>query len=491
MISKFSFLVRESFLRVAAIDDVYQKYYSTIPREIFDELVAADPTATLENPHIPLDDPPKPKKIGTYGQWILKMYSEGSLPLEDTEKLYPLLQDMQRLAPILKKEGISFDILKFKTPVELYTFYHEHRKKLPPDPEALDEDAFPDILLEEKYYLDSGEAEKVYEDPDIAIFVPKTLAASKFYGYGSRWCTLYPDNFQKYSSEGTLFIIVFKDKGFKDRWQFHFESDQYMDFRDYDLSDDGQVADFFRKYPGVNHFFKTNIFGDFADKLAPSGQLSAKIRYPESLVEERKGRNAIDIEWLFRAMSGEEEIISYNSGNSIHDIASWNTFSEENTNKIREYLEKNYAEEIEAEGLELSLYSEVFEAVNSFAEDLKDILQEVDIQCTAESIQIRLINNIQDALESHFGGDFSDWYPNDGVVKFDKRIMEENWFAFYKASQTNQIESVSEDISDVLIALSGKVPEIELEDAYRRAEGYGYKTEDFNALLAERLSDLE
>ena len=113
MIAKISSLKIEAFLKTAGIEEAYDKYYKDIPKETFNELVLTDPTATRDSAGIP-------KKIGTYGQWILRMFQQQSLKLEDLYKVTRDLKTLKNLVPLLKKENISIDINKFKTPNDLF-----------------------------------------------------------------------------------------------------------------------------------------------------------------------------------------------------------------------------------------------------------------------------------------------------------------------------------------------------------------------------------
>jgi hypothetical protein len=94
-------------------------------------------------------------------------------------------------------------------------------------------------LLTDRYYLNNGDAELFYEDDIYLIVIHKTLNASKFYAKNTQWCTQYPDKFNYYSEQGNLYIIINKNlintNKYNRRLQFHFQSDQFMNFNDTDL----------------------------------------------------------------------------------------------------------------------------------------------------------------------------------------------------------------------------------------------------------------
>ena len=54
------------------LSDIYQKYYSNIPQDEFNEIVSSDPTWNSD----------KPNKMGKYGKWLLSLYMSKRLKLE-------------------------------------------------------------------------------------------------------------------------------------------------------------------------------------------------------------------------------------------------------------------------------------------------------------------------------------------------------------------------------------------------------------------------
>ena len=72
------------------------------------------------------------------------------------------------------------------------------------------------------------QAEIVQRNP--LVIVPKTEAAAKWFGKGTKWCTAADkDNmFDYYNKRGLLYIVFWNGK----KYQLHFESMQFMDERD-------------------------------------------------------------------------------------------------------------------------------------------------------------------------------------------------------------------------------------------------------------------
>src|ERR1017187_8667922 len=95
---------------------------------------------------------------------------------------------------------------------------------------------------EEQNFFKSGQAELVYDDSQVKVVIPKTLAASCFFGINTRWCTAAKSNnmFAHYSKNGPLYIVLFKKEGA--RYQFHFESAQFINEK-YEEINPNELAD--------------------------------------------------------------------------------------------------------------------------------------------------------------------------------------------------------------------------------------------------------
>ena len=72
----------------------------------------------------------------------------------------------------------------------------------------------------------------VYQGPEGWIRIPTTVAASKFLGQHTKWCTSgdKDNRFLYYSKDDNLFVVYDKEK--KERFQLHIQSGQYADETD-------------------------------------------------------------------------------------------------------------------------------------------------------------------------------------------------------------------------------------------------------------------
>lgn len=87
-------------------------------------------------------------------------------------------------------------------------------------------------LLHEIGKAETKGAEMVYMDDDWALVIPKTFAASCYYGQFTKWCTTErkdPSYFHKYSQKGPLYILI--DRHSHHKYQLYFVKGEY-DFRD-------------------------------------------------------------------------------------------------------------------------------------------------------------------------------------------------------------------------------------------------------------------
>jgi hypothetical protein len=70
------------------------------------------------------------------------------------------------------------------------------------------------------------ESVRFIEDRGLLVIIPKTANAAKIYGKGTKWCvsgSIY-NEFSKYASKGSLYIIILNDRKFS----MHIENKQFM-----------------------------------------------------------------------------------------------------------------------------------------------------------------------------------------------------------------------------------------------------------------------
>lgn len=184
----------------------------------------------------------------SHGQWLCNIFSFGRLKFEDMYKIKPALEKFDKVKPRLEKK----DINQYKTLPELF--------------QVLDQ--FNEENIKSNREKKSEEKEKIwqnidiiYDSPTMGVYVPKTMEASCFLGKGTQWCTASTDDnyennmFDNYNGDGPLYVIFIKNEKDKEgrlvKYQFHFESDQFMDIHDDELD----IFQFVQKYPEIHKAF--------------------------------------------------------------------------------------------------------------------------------------------------------------------------------------------------------------------------------------------
>lgn len=198
----------------ATLDEIYDKYYSNFDKDEFMEINKSDPTSKGG------------KRKGKFLPWLLNLRKAGNLKLEDLYKANEYLEIFSKYRQKLKEN----DIMKINSLSELFDI-------VKPAIENKESDELKSKKALEKE-IKENESEKIYENDEVLILVPKTHRAACLYGSNTQWCTASKDSdryFNQYSSEGPLYIVI--DKVNNEKYQFHAESEQYMDENDSEIED--------------------------------------------------------------------------------------------------------------------------------------------------------------------------------------------------------------------------------------------------------------
>ena len=156
--------------------------------------------------------------MGKFGKWLLNLYQKGALKNEDLYKAKDYLSTFVKFNTKINQK----DINKYSRLPELY-------KTIEPfisNPEQSTSKS------DEVRKIKEG-AQKVYEDAKWLVIVPHTQEASCYYGKGTQWCTaadVSNNMFDYYNEKGNLYINILK--GTNTKYQFHFETNSFMDEHD-------------------------------------------------------------------------------------------------------------------------------------------------------------------------------------------------------------------------------------------------------------------
>jgi ankyrin repeat protein len=109
-------------------------------------------------------------------------------------------------------------------------------------------------LKEEEKSKAQKEGITVYDGKTIRVIQPTTEAAACHYGRGTRWCTAATEGinmFGRYNKQGPLYIIIPKKPHYEgEKYQIHFETDQYMDKEDKKIAPEKLIE----LYPELSEF---------------------------------------------------------------------------------------------------------------------------------------------------------------------------------------------------------------------------------------------
>ena len=215
----------------------FLKNYPSIDIFVLDTLLRIDPTVVQNSRGL---------FVGRYGVWIGNMCANGNIKLGDI--------------PELKSALITYD---------------KNKSQLPniKDCKSLSEliewvkDLSDDFKPVRKQSDAKENLEKAYEDDEWIVYVPHSHAAARRGGEGTRWCTASENDYyyNYYSKDGPLYINVRKSDGAK--YQFHFETDQFMDANDKSvrLNEIGLSEGIVSFYTKIDTTFKFRLKFDWMD----------------------------------------------------------------------------------------------------------------------------------------------------------------------------------------------------------------------------------
>lgn len=213
----------ESFKHRVLLDEdlaeIQSKYYADIKKELFDKLIALDPTFEEGQ-----------EKLGTYGKWILNTYKNKNLKERDFPRVEEILFDFNdRKRYITAPNGK--DIFTYKTIDEVRNALNNIQ---------LTANQVAKQNRKAKQHADLGEdAEFIGENENWEIWSPKTYAASCKLGSGTTWCTAstsYDGYFNSYTNSGKLYIFYPKSGEPENKFQAHVKNGHdvttFMDAKD-------------------------------------------------------------------------------------------------------------------------------------------------------------------------------------------------------------------------------------------------------------------
>jgi hypothetical protein len=175
-----------------------------------------------------------PSGTKQHTDWILKQYQKGKIRQEDHPRIHTALSNFEKYKPRLLRK----DINQYRSLNDLEDSVQPHLGKAS---SGKDQKA-----------LDKSDAEKLHDENGFKVYHLKSRNAACHYGKGTKWCTAAENNnmFDHYNSDGPVYYIEGKDNnGEKKKFQFHFESNQFMNDKDEEIN----LGEFIRNNPEVRN----------------------------------------------------------------------------------------------------------------------------------------------------------------------------------------------------------------------------------------------
>ena len=215
------YLLREGLITEITVNDAWTKFYSNV--EKFPVLKGDESLFNKLNDLYPRRGDNFNKG---YFTWLYNLIKTNQLKEEDFYKAKEYLRLFDKFINRIPTE--SRDINKFKNLNDLYDVVREFEEG---------GDTMATSNKDEIRQIKQNEIDKVYEDDEWLIMIPKTERASCLIGKGTKWCTAAEESnnaFDSHNSQGPLYVMV--DKYNDTKYQLHFESNQLMDATDRPIS---------------------------------------------------------------------------------------------------------------------------------------------------------------------------------------------------------------------------------------------------------------
>lgn len=233
--SKTAAAYGEKLLAVAVRDTWFvQQYNNALPGGNIKEIAKTNPEKVLDYllTWIERGDPTPNKE---YSQSIAKMYSNGLSKLEDVAStLADYLAKFDKLKRRKKILPPRNDFNRYKDLESFYDVVDEYPEE---------EEVKPEV---------KQNAQELYRDNKLIVTVPQDVQAACYYGQGTRWCTAGKNNnMYDYYTKGNrpLYVIIPRQPAYPgEKYQFHFETKQFMNEQDRQIGADG-IAKLVERFP--------------------------------------------------------------------------------------------------------------------------------------------------------------------------------------------------------------------------------------------------
>ena len=401
----------ESIILEATPDEIYNSYYNDLPRDEFNQIVIADPMSISNDTGV--------KRIGKYAKLLINLYRKKGLKIEDLPRAKEYLE-------YVYKHNVALDVNKIKSLTDLYdvvkNYYTRDTKDLGSIISALNEKEYKELFRGRKF----------------TIFTPFTERASCTLGVNTEWCTTWgPESlnpkhkdrgslFNRYHTQGPLYILI-SDSDVNDKYQFHFESKQYMDRDDKRID----VTEFLNENPDIKNFFFPSLVSD---------------NQPEDIVKQQIARmNALDEDDAGILVN---KIISKTAQSNPLIMA----FVQKDEDKLRELITDNDISdfEIDRENFILSFKSDYGGSLQTTKDTLT--YYQAEAQSGYEMLWDRMNNEDGDYIKSTLEEYLEEYYKqNESEIKSNLGYLNFEQFKSEQYDNFVESESLWDDYSSLFV----------------------------------------
>lgn len=238
------------------VRDAYVSYYNYIPEHDYEEIIGR-----LQ---------PETDQVKYTTRWVFDMYKKHPQDtmahlrtgLLHSENGTGFLDIFDRVKTLRLINGAASDINTYKTFSELRDLVSRFN---------VEELRGNNTQRKKRNMTDEQKAAKndidvVYQDEKWYVLVPRSYEAAVYWGSDTKWCTSYKDSrnfYDNYSQKGKLYININKET--REKYQFHFETDSFMDSNDYRIPD--PILKEIGATEGLENFYKENIHPNLLEYL--------------------------------------------------------------------------------------------------------------------------------------------------------------------------------------------------------------------------------
>lgn len=413
--------------------DVFKYYEKDMDLITFRQIASADPSSVINEDGFV-------KKVGKYTKWLLKLFKNNNFKIEDSYKALSYLEAFMLNYKKLDKK----DINQYKSLPDLYEAVANY---LPNEEGNIDKEFRTKGQQKKAVKSAADDIEVFAEDQYWKIIIPLTEEASCYWGKDTQWCTASQTNnyFDYYNSRGKLYILFDKYDG--DKYQFHFEEEQFMNIYDREID--------------LSNFYENNKNSDAIKKL-----FDEKLKSINQIINEYNNKG-ISPKRKWSSEDGGYVIVKDDNGNTVmeqkygieiegNNLKFYGKDIDQILNMRRTYENK----------LEVLKYALNFESHNYIYYDYNQSMSEILSYLDIDDKNIDMIKKYLDIKYPIWQKNYEDMSDNDAVIEWienkaddisDEEITNAIRNAISMGNESATISKMYKDANDFLEEYNIKV----------------------------------